>query len=127
MRGERLIGNGLIVAASPTDYHKKYLIWGLYPLNHPDFLLYHVTEVIDMSFRRLLDLRKKKNLTQKEVGKYLKINRQTYSLYETGKRDLTSDILMALATFYHVSADYLVELTDDPTPYPQANQDKKRD
>ena len=80
-----------------------------------------------MSFRRLLDLRKKKKLTQKEVGKYLKISRQTYSLYETGKRDLTSDILMALATIYHVSTDYLVEPTDDPTPYPRANQDKKRD
>lgn len=47
-------------------------------------------------------------------------------MYETGKRELTSGILMVLTTFYHVSADYLVELTDDPTPYPRAKQDKKR-
>lgn len=47
-------------------------------------------------------------------------------MYETGKRELASGILMALATFYHVSADYPVELTDDPAPYSRAKQDKKR-
>ena len=29
-------------------------------------------------------------------------------------------ILMRIARFYGVSIDYLVGLTDDPTPYPRA-------
>ena len=71
-----------------------------------------------MRFRRLCELRAEKGLTQKQVGDYLGISEHAYSLYETGKRDLTSDMLMALTDFYGVSADYLVELTDDPMPYP---------
>ena len=68
-------------------------------------------------FRRLKDLREDHDLTQKEVGKYLWINQQQYSLYETGKREIPIDVLVRLAEFYGVSLDYILELTEDPTPY----------
>ncbi len=75
-------------------------------------------ETIEM-IHRLRKLREDHYLTQKEVGKYLWINQQTYSLYETGKREIPIDMLVRLAEFYGVSLDYILELTEDPTPYPK--------
>ena len=45
------------------------------------------------------------------------MNRRTYSGYELGTRTLPPEILIKLALLYHTSVDYLLGLTDDPTPY----------
>ena len=36
-----------------------------------------------------------------------------YSKYETGENDIPTQILIALARFYHTSVDYLLGLTDE--------------
>ena len=61
---------------------------------------------------RLKDLREDADLKQKEVAEYLHIKQNTYSQYENGQRQLPIDILVKLATFYNVSTDYILELTD---------------
>lgn len=71
-----------------------------------------------MIFPRLRDLRKDNDLTQAEVGKYLWVSQRTYSLYETGKREVPLRMLVTLAKFYGVRVDYLADPSDDPTPYP---------
>ncbi len=71
-----------------------------------------------MYLPRLRDLREDHDLMQKEVAAYLGIDQRVYSNYETGKRDMPFRLLIRLAIFYKVNLDYLGNLTDTPTPYP---------
>ena len=57
--------------------------------------------------RRLKALRLAAGKTQQELAGALNISRSAYALYETGKRQLNYEILVALADYYHVSLDYL--------------------
>ena len=66
---------------------------------------------------RIKDLREDNDVTQKELAEYLHIKQNTYSQYENGQRQLPIDTLIALAKFYGVSTDYILELTDNPKPY----------
>ena len=69
-------------------------------------------------YRRIRDLREDSDLTQKSLADYLSCSQVCYSNYETGKRDVPSDVLIRLARFYHTSVDYLVGLTEERAPYP---------
>ena len=40
-----------------------------------------------------------------------------YSRYERSLRDVPTYVLIALAKKYHTSTDYLLGLTNDPTPH----------
>ena len=64
-----------------------------------------------MYFKRIKDLRIDHDLYQKQIANLLKITRQQYCLYESGKRDIPIDLLIKLADFYNVSIDYMVERT----------------
>ena len=70
-------------------------------------------------YQRIRDVREDHDLRQKELASYLKCTQVCYSNYETGKRDIPTDVLKALADFYQVSVDYLLDLTDEPIPYPR--------
>lgn len=72
-----------------------------------------------MYLKRLKDLREDKDLYQNNIAKILKITRQQYSLYETGKRDMPIDLLDTLADFYETSIDYIVGRTNIKKPYPK--------
>lgn len=67
---------------------------------------------------RLKDLREDADLKQKTLAAYLHIKQNTYSQYENGQRQIPIDILIKLANYYHVSTDYLLELTNVKEPYP---------
>ena len=64
-------------------------------------------------YRRLRDLREDADLTQSQVAKYLGMSQTGYSKYETGENDIPTQILIALARFYHTSVDYLLGHTDE--------------
>lgn len=66
---------------------------------------------------RLRELRLAQNLTQSSVASLLNITREAYSMYETGKRQLSYDSLCLLAEFYHVSTDYLLGRCASKEPY----------
>ena len=70
-----------------------------------------------MVFKRLRDLREDKDLTQQQIADMLYINRRTYSAYENGVNSMTPETLIKIAKIHHVSVDYILELTDNPTPY----------
>lgn len=70
-------------------------------------------------YQRIRDLREDSDLTQQRLAMYLQCSQVCYSNYETGKRDVPSDVLIRLARFYHTSVDYLVGLTQEREPYPQ--------
>jgi len=54
------------------------------------------------------DLRVDRDLKQVTVAKALGIGQQHYSRYENGEHEIPIRILVALADFYDVSADYLL-------------------
>ena len=64
-------------------------------------------------YRRLRDLREDADLTQTQVAKYLGMSQTGYSKYETGENDIPTQVLIALAKFYHTSVDYLLGLTGE--------------
>ena len=66
-----------------------------------------------MYFKRLRDLREDNDLLQKYVASLLKITKQQYSLYETGRRTIPIDLLIKLADYYNVSIDYIVGRTNN--------------
>ncbi|MDO4156314.1 MAG: helix-turn-helix transcriptional regulator [Oscillospiraceae bacterium] len=68
-------------------------------------------------YKRICELRKNAGLTQKQVAQYLKMSQTGYSKYETGENNPSIGILCALADYYHVSVDYLIERTDIKIPY----------
>lgn len=66
-----------------------------------------------MYYRRLRELRQAHHLKQYNVAQILDMTRQQYGLYETGKREIPAHKLKALAEFYKISTDYILEITND--------------
>ncbi|MEE1006417.1 MAG: helix-turn-helix transcriptional regulator [Acutalibacteraceae bacterium] len=64
---------------------------------------------------RLKELREKIGLNQKECAEKLNISRGSISFYENGERLPDIETIYNMATFFDVSADYLVGLTDVKT------------
>ena len=65
-------------------------------------------------FFRLAELRKAKNLTQKQLAQALNLSETGIQNYENSRRKPAYDVLIALADFFDVSIDYLVGRTDKP-------------
>lgn len=70
-------------------------------------------------FTRIKDLRDDKDLSQKDLAKYLNCTQVCYSRYELGLRNVPIEVLKKLASLYNVSVDYLIEITDEKKPYPK--------
>ena len=69
-----------------------------------------------MEIKRMRDLREDTDKTQQCIADYLNMHRSVYRRYESGQRETPAGVVMKLADFYHVSTDYLLGRTDDPTP-----------
>lgn len=72
--------------------------------------------------QRLRDLREDKDYSQTDMANILHIGQSTYSDYELGKLNIPIPVLKKLAILFDTSVDYLLELTDDPTPPPRADR-----
>lgn len=59
-------------------------------------------------YRRIRDLREDHDLTQRAVARILKMPQPQYFRYESGARDIPTDILITLADLYGVTTDYLL-------------------
>ena len=68
---------------------------------------------------RLKNLREDADIKQITLADHLHIKQSTYSQYENGQRQLPLEILIKLALYFGTSTDYILELTDDPQPYPR--------
>lgn len=64
------------------------------------------------------ELRKKKGLTQQELGEYLGVQKTAISYYESGKRQPTPDMLMKMADLFGVSVDVILGREDQPAEAP---------
>ena len=59
---------------------------------------------------RLRELRKQKNLTQKQLAALIGVKNSIISFYEVGDRIPSPEIIIKLSTTLNVSADYLLGL-----------------
>lgn len=64
-------------------------------------------------YKRIRELREDNDKTQNDIAKYLNMKQPQYQRYETGTRDIPSDILIRLADYYNVSTDYILERTNN--------------
>lgn len=71
-----------------------------------------VTDDFRVFSKRLSDLMKERNVTQEALAHALGIKRQTVSLYKNGQSTPDAAQLKKIATFFHVSADWLLNLSD---------------
>jgi len=65
---------------------------------------------------RLKALRESMGISQAELAKKMSVTPPTISRIENGEREPNLQFLKNLATFFNVSVDYLLGLTDGPIP-----------
>jgi len=65
---------------------------------------------------RLKLIRKENNLTQEELGKIFGLTKYSISLYENNKTSPSDDFKTKLASYFNVSVDWLLGLTDEKLP-----------
>ena len=66
---------------------------------------------------RLKKLRNDRKISQLKLAMDIGINQNSNSRYETGEREADYKTLIALADYFDVSVDYLLERTDNPKFY----------
>lgn len=69
-----------------------------------------------MMYKRIKELRINNKLSQKNVAQILNCSQVVHSMYERGLRKIHTKIIIELAKFYNVSANYILELPKLPYP-----------
>ena len=64
---------------------------------------------------RVFEQRKRLGLNQAQLGEKIGLSHKAISTIESGARGTSLDKLIELAYVFHVSTDYLLGITDDPT------------
>jgi transcriptional regulator with XRE-family HTH domain len=64
--------------------------------------------------KRLRDLREDHDKTQQQIANVLGTSQTMYARYERGANELPIRHLLALCSYYGVSADYILGRTDNP-------------
>ena len=62
---------------------------------------------------RLRELREDNDLTQEQVAEAIGVKREQYRRYETGVNEIKASHIIRFAKFYHVSADYILALSNE--------------
>lgn len=65
--------------------------------------------------KRLRSLRKEKNLTQKQFASLIGVQNSIISFYEVGDRVPSPEVVMKLASVFHVTTDYLLGVEKEET------------
>jgi HTH-type transcriptional regulator, competence development regulator len=66
--------------------------------------------------KRLRFLRKKRNMTQKDLADRFNLGESTIGMYERDEREPSFEFVRQLADFFNVTTDYLLGRTDNPNP-----------
>ena len=72
-----------------------------------------------MSKNRIKELREARHLTQKDAAEALGYHTTTYARWEQEVHQIKLIDAINIAKFYNVSIDYIAELTDNPSPQNQ--------
>lgn len=66
---------------------------------------------------RISELRRKHHLTQDGLAQILNVTQASVSMYENGC-NIPNDILIALSSYFKVSIEYILCITNDCSPVP---------
>ena len=66
--------------------------------------------------QRLHEIRKKNNETQADLAALLDCVKSHISEMESGKKITTAEKIVLICEHYHICSDYLLGLSDDPSP-----------
>lgn len=66
----------------------------------------------------------RERLTQRELGQRLGLAQQSIASWEMGRSYPDALMLAEISTKFQVSTDYLLGLTDNPTPFPQISAEE---
>lgn len=89
----------------------------IYNLFNPYSVSYTFKELLKITKVDEKELREDKDLYQKDIANYLKIDQSNYSKYELEKVNIPVDYLRLLADYYNTSIDYILYRTDERKPY----------
>lgn len=70
------------------------------------------------SGKRLRDIRKQKEYTQKELAYYLDVTQSAYAKYERELVPMPINFLPLVSFYLNVDPNYLIGVVDYPFPYP---------
>lgn len=65
---------------------------------------------------RIKEIRKLRNLSQIQVAQKIGMEQTQYSRYERGENEIKVNVLIDICKALNVSSDYILGLTEDPTP-----------
>ena len=71
-------------------------------------------ENLEIFAQRVKEQRKKRRMSQTELGEVLGLTHKSISTIESGLRGTTIEKLILLAKYFNVSTDYLLGLKDEP-------------
>lgn len=66
----------------------------------------------NIRYPNIRNLREDADLSQADLARILNCSQVAYSYYELGRRDIPTEVLIALSKFYNCSVDYLLGLSD---------------
>lgn len=72
-------------------------------------------------YQRVRNIREDNDKTQSDIATLLKTTQHQYSKYERNVQEIPVRHIITLANYYGVSTDYMLGLTDDPTPQKRSN------
>jgi len=64
--------------------------------------------------RRIKELRERSGMSQQKLAELLDVSRPTISQIEGGQRKVSADEMRKLADAFHISADRLLDLEEEP-------------
>lgn len=77
---------------------------------------------VENGWDRLIELRKNKGLSQEQMAKEFEVTPMTYSRWETRKNVPDLNTVIAIANYFNVSVDYLLDReSNDLTPEESEN------
>ena len=66
---------------------------------------------------RLKQIRKERNITQLKLALDLSLNQNSISRFQSGAHEADYATLIRIADYFNVSLDYLLERSDDSSPF----------
>lgn len=61
---------------------------------------------------RIFELRKERSLSQQKLAKQIGVSQKSIDFWEKGINEPKASYIIKLATYFHVSSDYLLGLED---------------
>ena len=77
--------------------------------------------------KRLKQLREARHMNQRRLAYELNVSQAMISKYERGEAEPDIGMICSIAKFFHVSADYLVGLSDNKFNMPDSLSDEEKE